>query len=136
MTGPDWQKELEELRRREAFAEELGGEERVKRQHDGGRLTIRERFAKLADPGTFHEIGKIAGSAQYDQRNKLSDEVSAQLRKQLGHMHILRPTLTERLRKPDTKWVQPHLTAKIAFRGITQDGKLRHPSFKGLKQGS
>ena len=26
---------------REAFAEELGGPERVKRQHDGDRLTIR-----------------------------------------------------------------------------------------------
>ena len=29
---------MDELRRREAFAEELGGPERVKRQHDGGRL--------------------------------------------------------------------------------------------------
>ena len=33
----DWQKELDELRRREALAERLGGPERVKRQHDGGR---------------------------------------------------------------------------------------------------
>jgi acetyl-CoA carboxylase carboxyltransferase component len=51
----DWQKEMDELRRREAFAEELGGPERVKRQHDGGRLTIRERVARLADAGTFHQ---------------------------------------------------------------------------------
>jgi acetyl-CoA carboxylase carboxyltransferase component len=50
----DWQKEMDELRRREAFAEELGGAERVKRQHDGGRLTIRERVARLADAGSFH----------------------------------------------------------------------------------
>src|SRR5215468_2173170 len=64
----DWQKEMDELRRREAFAEELGGPERVKRQHDGGRLTIRERIAKLADPGSFHEIGKIAGRAEIDGR--------------------------------------------------------------------
>src|SRR5690349_6133651 len=67
----DWHKEMEELRRREAFAEELGGPERVKRQHDGGRLTIRERIAKLADPSSFHEIGKIAGRAEYDGRNDL-----------------------------------------------------------------
>ena len=33
----DWQKELDELRRREELAERLGGPERVKRQHDGGR---------------------------------------------------------------------------------------------------
>ena len=67
----DWQKEMDELRRREAFAEELGGAERVKRQHDGGRLTIRERVARLADPGSFHELGKIAGRATYDANNDL-----------------------------------------------------------------
>jgi acetyl-CoA carboxylase carboxyltransferase component len=67
----DWQKEMDELRRREAFAEELGGAERVKRQHDGGRLTIRERVARLADAGSFHEIGKIAGRATYDAKNDL-----------------------------------------------------------------
>jgi acetyl-CoA carboxylase carboxyltransferase component len=67
----DWQKEMDELRRREAFAEELGGAERVKRQHDGGRLTIRERVARLADAGTFHELGKIAGRAAYDANNDL-----------------------------------------------------------------
>src|SRR2546427_13304955 len=66
-----WEREMDDLRRREAFAEELGGPARVKRQHDGGRLTIRERIAKLADPGTFHEIGKIAGSAAYDAKNDL-----------------------------------------------------------------
>ncbi len=69
----DWQKEMDELRRREAFAEELGGPERVKRQHDGGRLTIRERVARLSDPGTFHEMGKIAGRATYDANNDLVD---------------------------------------------------------------
>src|SRR4029453_15641825 len=43
--GMDWQKELDELRRREEFAERLGGPERVKRQHDGGRYTIPRRSA-------------------------------------------------------------------------------------------
>jgi acetyl-CoA carboxylase carboxyltransferase component len=48
----DWQKEMDELGRPEAFAEELGGAERVKRQHDDGRLTIRQRVARLADAGS------------------------------------------------------------------------------------
>src|SRR5207248_293548 len=69
--GMDWQKELDELRRRGELASQLGGPERVKRQHDGGRLTILERVAKLADPGSFHEIGKIAVSARYDANNDL-----------------------------------------------------------------
>src|SRR5438874_7633774 len=67
----DWQKEMDELRRREQLAEELGGAERVKRQHDGGRLTIRERVARLADPASFHEMGKIAGRATYNASNDL-----------------------------------------------------------------
>ncbi len=66
-----WEPELDELKRREALAEQLGGPERVRRQHDGGRLTIRERIDKLVDPGSFHEIGKIAGKAGYDERNDL-----------------------------------------------------------------
>jgi len=70
-----WHRELEELRRREALAEELGGPERVRRQKDGGRLNIRERVALMADPGSFHEIGKIAGRAEYDCNNDLADLV-------------------------------------------------------------
>jgi len=63
---------MDELRRREEFAEELGGPERVERQHAGGRYTVRERIAKLVDPGSFHELGKIAGSASYDRHNDLT----------------------------------------------------------------
>jgi bifunctional non-homologous end joining protein LigD len=37
------------------------------------------------------------------------------------------------LRKKDTVWVEPKLTARIEFRGIIEDGILRHPSFKGLE---
>jgi acetyl-CoA carboxylase carboxyltransferase component len=66
-----WEHELDELKRREAMAEELGGPERVRRQHDGGRLTIRERIDRLVDPDSFHEIGKIAGQAAYDANNEL-----------------------------------------------------------------
>ncbi|MCH8078123.1 MAG: methylmalonyl-CoA carboxyltransferase, partial [SAR324 cluster bacterium] len=60
-----WKPEIEELRRREALGRAMGGPEKVKRQHDGGKLTVRERVARLLDPDSFHEIGVIAGSAQY-----------------------------------------------------------------------
>src|SRR5436305_2509020 len=66
-----WQPELDELRERERRARELGGVERVKRQHDGGRLTVRERIDGLVDPGSFHEIGAIAGGAHYDEQGNL-----------------------------------------------------------------
>ena len=69
----NWKSEMDELRRREEFAERLGGAERVKRQHDGGRYTIRERIDRLVDAGSFHEIGKIAGKASYDGKNDLEE---------------------------------------------------------------
>lgn len=67
-----WAPELEELARRTALAAEMGGAERVRRQHDGGRLTVRERIDRIADPRSFHEIGAIAGQADYDGNNELT----------------------------------------------------------------
>ncbi|AYM66172.1 ATP-dependent DNA ligase (plasmid) [Agrobacterium fabrum] len=36
--------------------------------------------------------------------------------------------------KRDIVWVQPTLIAEIEFRGWTSDGKLRHASYKGLRE--
>ncbi|MBV8777910.1 MAG: methylmalonyl-CoA carboxyltransferase [Alphaproteobacteria bacterium] len=72
-----WQPELDELRQRERMARELGGPDKVKRQHDAGKLTVRERIAALADRGSFHEIGAIAGKAEYDAENNLKQLVPA-----------------------------------------------------------
>ncbi|MGD0430203.1 MAG: carboxyl transferase domain-containing protein [Acetobacteraceae bacterium] len=68
-----WEPELAELRRRQALAREMGGKERVARQHKGGRLTVRERIDHLLDPGTFKEIGSIAGKATYDAKGNIID---------------------------------------------------------------
>lgn len=68
-----WQAELEELRRREEFAHRMGGADKVKRQHDAGRLTVRERVEQLADPSSFREIGAIAGRASYDAAGHLTE---------------------------------------------------------------
>jgi acetyl-CoA carboxylase carboxyltransferase component len=68
-----WEPEVDELRRREARAREMGGEANVARQHAAGRLTVRERIALLTDPDSFHEIGALAGAAQYDEHGQLRD---------------------------------------------------------------
>src|ERR1700722_8268087 len=36
-----------------------GGAERIKKQHEGGKLTARERIDLLVDPGTFVEVGRF-----------------------------------------------------------------------------
>jgi propionyl-CoA carboxylase beta chain len=47
---------LADLERR---AELGGGEDRVRRQHEAGKLTARERIDLLFDPGTFEEVDKL-----------------------------------------------------------------------------
>src|SRR5579863_4178351 len=42
-----------------ARALEGGGTARIKKQHDGGKLTARERIDLLLDPGSFVEIGRL-----------------------------------------------------------------------------
>lgn len=59
------------MARREAFAREMGGPDKVKRQHDQGRLTVRERIDGVVDPGSFHEIGAVAGLGEYDEQGEL-----------------------------------------------------------------
>src|SRR5713226_10251721 len=61
-----WQPEVDEIRRRIELAKKMGGTENIKRQHDGGKLTVRERFERLLDPGSFHEYGALAGSPKYE----------------------------------------------------------------------
>jgi acetyl-CoA carboxylase carboxyltransferase component len=68
-----WQQELDERERRLAFAHRLGGEDKVRRQHDAGRLTVRERIDRLVDAGSFHEVGALAGKARYDENGVLRD---------------------------------------------------------------
>ena len=68
-----WQPELDELRRREALAERLGGADKIERQHHFGKLTVRERVARFADEGSFWELGKTAGVARYDDAGNLAE---------------------------------------------------------------
>src|SRR3954454_16196875 len=68
-----WDPELEELRRRTELAREMGGEERVERQHAAGRLTVRERIERLFDPGTFKETGALAGTGTYGDDGELTE---------------------------------------------------------------
>ncbi len=50
---------LEELRRRQARAEEGGGAHRRAREHAEGKLSARERLDLLFDEGSFEEIDKL-----------------------------------------------------------------------------
>ena len=66
-----WSSELDELRRRQEFAEQMGGAEGIDRQHRNGKLTVRERLPLLADPGSFQQFNSLRGEARYDDAGGL-----------------------------------------------------------------
>jgi acetyl-CoA carboxylase carboxyltransferase component len=47
---------LKDLEEREAKARAMGGQAQIKKQHETGKLTARERMDLLFDPGTFQEM--------------------------------------------------------------------------------
>jgi propionyl-CoA carboxylase beta chain len=50
---------LEELKNRNDEALQGGGPERIKRHHEAGKLTARERIELLLDPGSFVELDRL-----------------------------------------------------------------------------
>ena len=67
-----WESEIEEIKRRVEMAKQMGGAANVERQHASGKLTVRERIEQLVDPGSFHEIGALAGKATYEEGRMVS----------------------------------------------------------------
>ncbi|MDQ3645943.1 MAG: acyl-CoA carboxylase subunit beta [Actinomycetota bacterium] len=58
--GPSMREATDALEEKKEKFREMGGAERVQRQHDQGKLTVRERIALLYDGGTFLETGILA----------------------------------------------------------------------------
>jgi acetyl-CoA carboxylase carboxyltransferase component len=54
---PTMRERVAELEARRAKAREMGGAEKIAKQHSRGKLTARERMALLYDGGSFVEIG-------------------------------------------------------------------------------
>ena len=66
---------IAELRKRHLLAELGGGEERINRQHNQGKLTARERIQLLLDPGSFVELGKFVENRVDPSGSALGDGV-------------------------------------------------------------
>jgi acetyl-CoA carboxylase carboxyltransferase component len=59
--GHDWTDTLDDLATRRAAAHEMGGAEKRDARRAAGRLDARGRIDALLDPGSFAEIGTLAG---------------------------------------------------------------------------
>src|SRR4051794_35982496 len=54
------EQKIQELETKRAQVKLGGGEDKIAKQHEAGKLTARERIARLADLGSFQEIGMFA----------------------------------------------------------------------------
>ncbi len=57
---------VEEIYKRKEKIKEMGGKERIERQHKQGKLTARERIEILLDPGSFVEINAFVEKRNTD----------------------------------------------------------------------
>ena len=62
-----------------------------------------------------------------------TDEVRRQLWAELAPDAVAAPQVAGAPRTRDARWVKPRLVAQVAFSEWTADGRLRHPSFLGLR---
>jgi methylmalonyl-CoA decarboxylase subunit alpha len=55
----DKKQKLDDLRLRKNTITQMGGPKSVKKQHEAGKLTVRERIDRLLDPSSFHELDAL-----------------------------------------------------------------------------
>jgi DNA ligase D-like protein (predicted ligase) len=55
------------------------------------------------------------------------------LRERMGALETDASPFADRVREPDAHWIAPELVAQIGFTEWTNDGRLRHPRFTGLR---
>jgi len=75
--------------------------------------------------GTPEFAGKVGTGFSSKQRKELLQE--------LGKDAVEEPQVRGAPRMRDAHWVKPRLVAQVQFTEWTHDGKLRHPSFQGLR---
>ncbi|AJD42597.1 ATP-dependent DNA ligase [Rhizobium sp. SEMIA 4085] len=62
-----------------------------------------------------------------------NERAAQELREKLDRLKVTKPAVTYDGRRKGLVWVRPTLIAEIEYRAWTHDGKLRHASYKGLR---
>lgn len=93
----------------------------------GSRVGLGALLLGYYEDGQLRYAGKVGTGYTHD--------VLVDLRRRLDALEVDRSPFAEPLRPPErgAHWVRPELVAEVAFTEWTGDGKLRHPSFEGLR---
>jgi bifunctional non-homologous end joining protein LigD len=66
--------------------------------------------------------------------NGFTPESQRELESRAKALATSRSPLSTSVRKPKAHWLKPELLVDVEYRALTGEGKLRHPSFKGLRE--
>ena len=80
----------------------------------------------LARPNDMSYAGKVEHGFTEDARRDLERRASG-----LG---IRTTALSTKVSKPKARWLKPEILVDVEYRALTGEGKLRHPSFKGVRE--
>jgi bifunctional non-homologous end joining protein LigD len=70
--------------------------------------------------------GKVQGGFTMDETREVRERLDPLIRKT--------SPLSVRVKKPKATWVEPTMLAEVRYSSVTQDGLLREPVFKGLRE--
>jgi bifunctional non-homologous end joining protein LigD len=76
-------------------------------------------------PDGYHDVGKIGTGFDTKMRQ--------QLREMLERIRVDKPVAVDAKKRAGAVWVQPRYVAQVHFTEWTNDGRLRHPVFQGLR---
>lgn len=82
----------------------------------------------IPGPGGLHYVGRVGTG--------FSDQALDVLAEQLGPDVISEPPFAGQLSPMDARgavWVRPRLVGEVTFAELTSQGRLRHPSWRGLR---
>ena len=117
--GTEWQK-VKCLKRQEVV---IGGYT----DPEGSRVGIGALLAGVYDDGRLVYAGKV-GTGFTDKSLRDLEQRLRALRQDAA------PFATRSEGVPRAHWVKPELVAEVAFSEWTADGRMRHPSYQGLRE--
>jgi bifunctional non-homologous end joining protein LigD len=110
----DWTKRT--CRQRETFV--VAGIALKRGKFEGIYLARREN-------GELHYAGKV--------ENGFDTNSETELRRRAEKLKSSTQPLTKKIKKPKAIWLTPKLLVDVEYRALTGTGKVRHPSFKGIR---
>ena len=113
------------------------------RTNDWVKLTCRQRAPQIVGYALKENRfdGLYLGRQEGDQLlyagkvdHSFSREMENDVRKRLTPLVQKTQAFSQKIKKPQGVWVKPSLLAEVEYRAKSAEGKLRHPSFKGIRE--